>query len=49
MIPTASIAAWRHHAPWALSGQWDPDVALDRVLTEFVARVPGERWAGAGE
>lgn len=25
---------------------WDPDAALDRVLRELVARLPGEPWAG---
>jgi hypothetical protein len=28
------------------SATWDGPGALDRVLREFVARLPGEPWAG---
>jgi predicted nucleotidyltransferase component of viral defense system len=30
-----------------VGSSWDPDVALTRVLTEVVARLPGDPWAGA--
>lgn len=27
---------------------WDPEAALERVLTRVIARLPGEAWAGGG-
>ena len=29
------------------AADWSGDEALDRVMHEFVARIPGEPWAGS--
>jgi hypothetical protein len=40
MIPKDYITAWRAEAPWLL------DAAMDTVLADLVACLPGEPWKG---